>query len=130
MLLKIILNFLIGLLIGFIAELVFRSFEHKKLIIPKFINYQMYGFTSAFLTIIYFWEIDLIFKLILIFIFPTLVEFLTGFLYKKVERISLWNYKKDKFNFMGIICLRFSFCWFIISLVYYYFILPQIISSI
>jgi uncharacterized membrane protein len=130
MLLKIILNFLIGCLIGFVTEFFFRSFEHKKLVIPKFINYQMYGFTGAFLVFIYFWEINLIFKWMLIFIFPTVVEFLTGFLFKKIERVSLWNYKKDKFNFMGIICLRFSFYWFIISLVYYYFILPQIISSI
>ena len=39
---KIIINFLIGLIGGFILEFVYRSIASKKIVLPKFINYQMY----------------------------------------------------------------------------------------
>ncbi len=120
MLLIIILNFLVGLLGGFILELIYRSSNAKKLVLPKLINIQMYGVMSVFLTLIYFINMSLVFKLILIFIIPTLIEFLTGYLYLKTKGIRLWDYSKEKFNFMGIICLRFSLVWFIISVIYYY----------
>ena len=127
MFIKIILNFFIGLLIGFIFEFIYRSVQAKKITTPKLINYQMYGLTGAFLVFLYFFNISLIFKIILMFIFPTFIEFITGYLYLKIRKIYLWNYSKEPFNFMGIICPLFSFYWFIISLIYYYLFLPLIL---
>ncbi|MCM2338890.1 MAG: putative ABC transporter permease [Burkholderiales bacterium] len=124
MFLQIVLNFFIGLFVGFILEFVYRSIEHKKLIKPKLIDAQMYALIGTFLAIISFLEIALIYRLILIFIVPTLVEFLTGYLDLKIKKVRLWDYSHEKFNFMGLICLRFSLYWFLISLIYYHFILP------
>lgn len=128
MIMKIVINLFIGFMIGFILELIYRSSESKKLIFPKFINYQMYGLTGAFLILVYYLNISLIIKLILMFIFPTLVEFLTGYLYLKIKGIYLWNYSKEPLNFNGLICLKFSLVWFIVAIAYYYTILPLIIS--
>ncbi len=125
MFLKIILNFFIGLIIGLVLECVYRSIEHKKLVKPKLIDAQMYALIGAFLAVISFLEIPLVYELILIFIVPTLVEFLTGYLDLKIKKVRLWNYSKEKYNFMGIICLRFSLYWFLIALVYYYFLLSK-----
>lgn len=124
MFLEIILNFFIGLFVGFILEFVYRSIEHKRFVKPKLIDAQMYALIGAFLSLLSFFEMSFVYKLILIFIIPTLVEFLTGYLDLKIKKIRLWNYSHEKFNFMGIICLRFSLYWFLISLIYYYFLLP------
>lgn len=126
MFLKIILNFLVGLLVGFIFEFIYRSLQAKKLIRPRLINIQMYGFMGAFLVFIYFLDLSPVFKLILIFIVPISIEFITGYLYFKIKKVRLWDYSKEKFNFLGIICLRFSLIWFIVSVVYYYLFLSKI----
>lgn len=121
----IIINFFICLLAGFALEFFYRSFKSKKLIKPKFVNAQMYGFMGIFLVLIYSLNTNLTFKIFLIFIIPTLIEFLTGYVYFKTKRIRLWDYSKEKLNFMGIICLRFSLIWFIISAFYYYLVIPK-----
>lgn len=126
MFLNIVINFFIGILIGVLLEFSFRSIEEKKLITPKLIDCQMYGLISAFLSILYYLNISLIGKLILMFIVPTLIEFTTGYLYLKFKKIYLWDYSKEKFNFMGLICPLFSFFWFIISISYYFFVIPVI----
>ena len=130
MFLQLILNFFLGLLIGFFVEFIYRSYNAKKIIIPRFINYFMYGLTASFLVFIYFLQASLFLKLILIFIFPTLVEFIIGYLYLKIKGKYLWTYFEYSPNFMGIITPLFSLFWFIIVVTYYYSILPLIITSL
>lgn len=127
MLLKIIFNFFIGIMVGFLLELFYRSVRNKKIIIPKFVNFQMYGLTGAFLVFIYFLDLQLIIKLVLIFIFPTLVEFITGYLYLKIKGVYLWDYSNNLYNFKKLICPLFSFYWFIIAIVYYYLLIPYLV---
>ena len=119
MLTKIIFNFFIGIIIGFVLEFSYRSQKNKRMIIPKFVNFQMYGLTGAFLVFVYFLNIELIIKLILIFIFPTLVEFITGYLYLKIKGVYLWDYSNNLFNYKKLICPLFSFYWFLVAIAYY-----------
>ena len=130
MFLQLILNFFLGLLIGFFVEFIFRSYRAKKIIMPRFINYLMYGLTASFLVFIYFLQASLFLKLILIFIFPTLIEFIIGYSYLKIKGKYLWTYFEYSPNFMGIITPLFSLFWFIIAVTYYYSILPIIITSL
>ena len=130
MFLQLILNFFLGLLIGFFVEFVFRSYRAKKIIMPRFINYLMYGLTASFLVFIYFLQASSFLKLILIFIFPTLIEFIIGYSYLKIKGKYLWTYFEYSPNFMGIITPLFSLFWFIIAVTYYYSILPIIITSL
>lgn len=124
MYLQIFVSFLIGMLIGWVLECIYRSLENKKFVMPKFINYQMYGLVGAFLTLLYFLNLHTLVKIGLMLIFPTVIEFLTGYLDLKLEGIHLWDYSKEPYNFMGLICLPFSSFWFVVALVYYYLILP------
>jgi len=117
---KIVLNFFIGLIGGLIIELIYRSVNAKRVVIPKFVNYQMYGLTGAFLFWLYYINIPISITLLLIFIFPTLVELITGYLYLKIKKAYLWDYSKEPLNFKKLICLRFSIYWFIIAGAYYY----------
>ena len=124
MIIKIFINLILGLLIGCVLEFIYRSIVEKRIVLPKIVNIQMYGLTGMFLVVVYYLNIHLIYKMLMIFVFPTIVEFLTGYLYLKIRKIYLWNYSNYKLNFMGLICLRFSVTWFVVSILYYYIILP------
>ena len=127
MLIKIILNFFIGILVGFVLEFIYRSIEKGKIVVPKLINLQMYGLIGVSLVFIYYLNIQFPYKLIILFIVPTCIEFLTGYIYLKIKKVYLWNYFNEKDNFMGLICPKFSTFWFLLSLVYYFTILPIIL---
>lgn len=124
MIIKIFINLIFGLLIGCTLEFIYRSLSEKRIVLPRIINIQMYGLTGIFLVFVYYLNINLIYKITMIFIFPTIVEFLTGYLYLKIKKIWLWNYSNFKFNFMGLICLQFSIAWFVVGILYYFLILP------
>lgn len=130
MIIKLILLFVCGLIIGWILEFSFRSLQAKKIIKPRFADLQMYGFAGLFLYLISLSNFNLITKMIFILIFTTSLEFLTGFLFLKYKKIKLWDYSKNKFNYKGIICPLFIFIWLIISLIFYYLILPILIQII
>lgn len=123
----VILNFLIGCLIGIFLEFTYKSIENKKFRKPLFVNYQMYGLSAVFLYFLYFLNISIIYKVILILLFMTTIEFLTGYLYFLFKKIHLWDYSNQPLNYKGFICLKFSFYWVIIALFYYYLILPFIV---
>jgi len=130
MLIKVLINFLVGILIGFVFEFIYRSIESQKIIMPKLVNVQMYGLIGAFLVFVYYLNLRFPYKLIIFFIIPTCLEFLTGYLYLKIKKIYLWNYDAQKYNFMGLVCPLFSTFWFIISLVYYFTVLPLILNNL
>ncbi len=124
MLPRVFFIFLIGCLLGSIFEFVYRSTKAEKITIPLFVNIQMYGVTGAFLAVLHFLDIPTVIKLILMFAFPTFIEFITGYLYLRTNGIYPWDYSKEPYNYKNLICLRFSLLWFIISLFCYYLIIP------
>jgi uncharacterized membrane protein len=112
---------------GYFLELIYRSIKQKKLIRPLFINLQMYGLTAGFLSLIYFLDITLILRVLFILVFTTGIEFLVGYGYLKFKKIRLWNYSDQFLNYQGLICPIFSFYWLLISLFYFYLIIPLVI---
>ena len=120
------MSLVIGYLAGWILEFSYRSYESKKFIKPLFIDCQMYALIGAFLYVLYFWDIFMIYKIILIIFFTTYIEFLTGYLALKFKKVRLWDYSEEFMNYEGLICPRFSFYWLVISLLCYYFLIPLI----
>lgn len=45
----------------------------------------------------------------------TLLEFITGIIVNVILGIGVWDYSGMKYNFMGQICLEYSFLWIILS---------------
>ena len=62
--------------------------------------------------------------LILCFIVPSIVEYLSGYLLKKVFNESYWDYSDLKYNLDGIVTLKFSIYWLVLSLIGIYIIQP------
>lgn len=123
--------FLIGCFIGWIIELFYRNLINKKKINPGFLRgpyLPIYGFVTLLFYFIVDSRINSIHKIILLIIIPTSIELLTGLIFEKYFRIKLWDYSKNFLNFKGIICPLASFCWIILSMIYY-FILHDLVSN-
>jgi len=123
---NIIINYIVGLIAGCILESSYRSFQAKKFIRPIFVNFQMYGLTGVFLYLVSLLKITIYFKILLIIIFTTSIEFITGYTYYKLKKIRLWDYSNQALNYKGFICPLFSLYWLAISLFYYYWLIPLI----
>ena len=122
MILMLLINFGIGLFVGYLAEFSYRFKPERYYTKPLFINLQMYGFTAAFLYFIYFQKIPLVGVVLMVLMFTTGIEFITGYSYLRIKRVRLWNYSGEYLNYKGFICLRFSLYWLLMSLCYYFLI--------
>jgi len=127
MVFQIILNYIAGFIMGWVLEWGYRSFVAKKHLKPLFINTQMYALSTVGLYLIYILQIHLAIKIILILALTTGIEFIIGYTYLITKKVRLWDYAAERFNFKGIVCLRFSLYWFLLSLIYYYLIIPRLI---
>jgi len=87
----------------------------------------MYGLTGVILYFLYGLKIYLIFKILMILLSTTIIEFITGYFYFKIKKVKLWDYSNNFLNYKGLICPEFSFYWLGLSLLYYFFIIPFLI---
>ncbi len=114
-----VVNYLLGLVVGCFLESIYRSYNAKKFVRPLLINAQMYALAAVFIYLIYLLEVNFLFKMLLLLVITTGIEYLLGFLYLKIKKVRLWDYRGESFNYQGIIRLRFSIYWLGLSLVYY-----------
>lgn len=133
--LKYLFIFCLFSVVGWILELSFRSISTKKFVNPGFMSgcvLPIYGFGAVILNIICTLSLELKFnyKILLIFLLSTIIlsllEFISGYVLLKFFHLRLWDYSDIKFNIKGFICLRFSFVWGLLSLIYYYLVFPWI----
>ncbi len=117
-----------GMIIGWALEFFYKLFDQGKIIFPKFINVQMYIYTSLFSYLLFSYDFSVIFVIFSLFVFTSGIEFIIGYLCLKIRGYIPWDYLKYRLNYRGIICLKFSFYWLIIAFIYYYLILPSIVS--
>ncbi|MBU3804278.1 MAG: putative ABC transporter permease [Candidatus Cellulosilyticum pullistercoris] len=60
----------------------------------------------------------------------TLLEYLTGTLMEKLFHAKWWDYSHFRYNLNGQICLRISFAWGLLSLLFISYIHPMIITIV
>ncbi len=87
----------------------------------------MYGIAISIL--VYMYEVlDLSKAVMTIFfiVIPTTVEYISGYLLKKYFDKVYWDYNDIKYNFQGLICLRFSLAWIGLSALTIFAIQPVI----
>lgn len=140
----IITLFIIGSLIGWIIEVLFRRFfSAKKWINPGFLvgpYIPLYGFGTIILYGLSNLDLSyigvtnnilaIIIKILLIGICLTLIEFIAGLIFLKGLKIKLWDYSNQKGNIMGIICPLFSLFWLVIGCAYYFGINPFLVKGV
>jgi len=117
-----------GVLIGWLLDFFYKLFDRKKIILPRFINVQMYALTGIFCYFLSLVHPSFFFVLPAIFVFTTGIEFLTGYIYLNIFGSIPWDYSRYRYNFKKIVCLNFSLCWLLVGLIYYYYILPILLN--
>lgn len=139
--------FFMGCIIGWGIEVIFRRFK-KENVSRKWVNpgflvgpyLPLYGFGLCGLYLLasientgLIEEVTVGSKLILFIIMAivmTLFEYIAGVIFIKGLHVQLWDYSKEKFNFQGIICLKFSIFWALLSAAYYFLVHPRILNAL
>lgn len=139
--------FFMGSIIGWGIEVVFRRFK-KENVSRKWVNpgflvgpyLPLYGFGLCALYLLANLENTGLIKdvtvgsklllFIVMAIVMTLLEYIAGVIFIKGMHVQLWDYSKEKFNFQGIICLKFSIYWAILSAAYYFLVHPHILNAL
>lgn len=124
---RLLLIFASGLAGGYLLEFLYRSFTNKKMIRPLLINAQMYGLSAVFLYLLPLFAASLILKAVVILAFTTGLEFAVGYSYFAAKGIRLWDYSGYALNYQGFVCARFSLYWLVLSLLYFYVVLPVVL---
>ena len=133
--------FVIGALMGWVIELLFRRFvSQKKWVNPGFLvgpYLPIYGFGVIVLYAVSniplgitseAWDIAV--RILIIGIGMTLIEFIAGLIFIKGLKIKLWDYSDRKGNIMGIICPSFSIIWLAVGSLYYFLLNPFLVQGI
>lgn len=139
-LIKLSTLFVIGSLLGYIIEVIYkRVVSKKKWTNPGFLKgpyLPIYGFGTILLYEISSVLISLlnvpkpleVIIVILTFgILLTLLELLSGIIFLKGFNLRLWDYSKRRLNLNGLICLRYSVYWTILGVGYFYLLHPLFI---
>lgn len=146
-LLVILFLFFLGSIVGWIMEFVFNRFNKKinpegHFINPGFLSgpyLPIYGFGVVVLYILSLLMNDINFQnqfmeVVVVFFaasfLMTMLELIGGLFFIKVMKIKLWDYSDVKFNYKGIICLKFSILWGMVSLIYFYLLNPIIVDAV
>ncbi len=121
--------FVLFSLAGWMIEFIFRSIRLKRLINPGFLKgpyLPIYGIGAVLIAIAshHLAGSNLILKAFIYFIITTGMEFTTGYIFKELFNISLWDYSKEFLKIKNHICLKYSFCWLILAFALEYYILP------
>lgn len=132
--------FLIGSVLGYLVEVLFkRLFSKKKWVNPGFMRgpyLPIYGF--GVIALYGFWNISLglpdwaviIIKLLIICIGMTILELVTGLFFLKVFNMRLWDYRDRWGHYKGLICPLFSLLWTIAGGLYYFLLNGLLIKAL
>lgn len=135
--------FVIGSIMGYIIEVIYkRVVSKKKWVNPGFMfgpYLPIYGFGTIILyqiseIILSRINVPILIEILIVigvfFLSLTLLEFVAGIFFLKKFNLRLWNYSDRRFNFKGVICLRYSIYWTIIGVTYYYLLHPLFLSIV
>lgn len=121
---------------GWLLEVMYRSAVHRHFVNPGFLTgcaLPIYGFGGLALYLLCL-PVSTINQATVrgLFLFVggalvmTSIELVGGLFLKKVYHLALWDYSDRKFQYKGIICLRFSLYWGICCLLFYLLLYPKL----
>lgn len=114
-------NFFVYGFIGWIIENVYSYYKVGHIQEDGFLNSPfkpMYAIAMAVLVLIdNIFKLNIFMLMVLCFIVPTTVEYLTGIIMRNYFNKDYWDYSKEKNNIDGIVCLRFSIYWTFLTII-------------
>lgn len=121
-------NFILYSFIGWIIEELYSFTINKKFKKEGFLKgpfKPMYGIAMTILTLYnQILQVDGIALVLLCFLIPTTVEYISGYILKYIFNKTYWDYSELKYNINGFITLKFSMYWTVLSFIGIYFVQP------
>ena len=118
--------------LGWIVEVVFFYLKTGKFHSRGILNgtyCPLYGFSLAVCTILTYNTINkFIFSFFICAFICTSFELITGIIFDKFLNHKMWEYKEQKINFGGYICLAFAVIWGIIATLCIKYLNPFLLS--
>ncbi|WP_223592150.1 putative ABC transporter permease [Neobacillus bataviensis] len=114
----ILFYFTVYALLGWLLENSYNFLTKKRFLKENFLYgpfKPMYGLAPVLLVYLIRPETHWGVALLLCFVIPTLVEYLTGALLLKFFKRQWWDYSDTPLQLHGHICLPFSVCWVVLS---------------
>lgn len=109
-------------------ECIYMSFLEKKWINRGFLNGPfciIYGFGAIFIFYFFYPFKDSILNIYIIgCIFPTIFEYIVGYIMEYLFKEKWWDYSENIFNYKGRICLFNSLIWGILTVLLFYILEP------
>ena len=123
-------NFILYSVVGFFIEGIYSYIIDGKFKKEGFLKgpYKpMYGIAFTILVLLdYYYNLNILTKVILYLVVPTSVEFISGYLLLKIFNKKYWDYSNLKFNFLGLITFKFTIYWAILCYIGIRFFQPAI----
>ena len=124
----LLFNFILYSFLGYLIEQVYARFTRGHFKSEGFLYgpfKPMYGFAMTILIFArYTLRLSPLTMLVLCFVIPTLVEYVSGFLTETFFNTLYWDYSTIKFNYKGLICLPFSIAWMGLCYIGIYYFQP------
>ena len=133
--------FIVGSMLGWVIEVLFRRFfSAKKWINPGFLTgpyIPLYGFGLSLMFAIslipihtgYAW-LDALLIILIMGAMMTVIEYIAGLIFIKGMKIKLWDYSKQWGNIQGIICPLFSFLWLLVAAGFYFLMNEAVLEAV
>lgn len=109
--LKLCILALIGGITYVLIELAWRGYSHISMFILGALCFVLLGGINEFLP----WELGFIWQMLIGAGIVTILELIVGIVVNVWLGLEVWDYSNLPFNFMGQICLPFSFAWTLLS---------------
>lgn len=110
---KHIILFLIGGIIYFLLEILWRGYSHWTMVLVGGACFVMCGLINEIFT----WDIPMWKQMLICSVFITSIEFLAGIILNIVLNMNVWDYSEMPLNLYGQVCLPFALLWFALSFV-------------
>ncbi|MEG2354223.1 MAG: putative ABC transporter permease [Clostridium sp.] len=113
-------NFFIYGFIGWIIENLYCYFKRGHFQKQGFLNSPfkpMYAFAMSSIIALYNMNTNTYFLLLISILVPTIIEYITGIIMRNYFKKDYWDYSKVRYNFQGIICMRFSIYWSVLTFI-------------
>lgn len=109
--LKLCILALIGGITYVLIELAWRGYSHISMFILGALCFVLLGGINEFLP----WELGFVWQMLIGAGIVTILELIVGIVVNVWLGLEVWDYSNLPFNFMGQICLPFSFAWTLFS---------------
>lgn len=94
-------------------EVIWRRYSHWTMLLLAGILFIIIGLLNE----VWSWNLKFIYQVLISTIIATILELFTGLIVNVCLGWNVWDYSNVPFNFLGQICLPYTFLWVILSAV-------------